>query len=481
MLFNSFQFLVFFIVSWILFLVLRGVPRRVFLLAASYYFYMCWNAKYIVVIWGITLVDYVAGLLIEKCESRQLKKLFLASSLLCNIGLLAVFKYLNFLSVTASNFFHFFGGQHDLLMFNILLPVGLSFHTFQAMSYTIDVYKGKAAAEKHLLNYALYVAFFPQMVAGPIERPNQLLPQFHREPVIHRDRVRSGIALVLWGLFKKMVIADSLSGFVNLVYAAPRSYSGVELVGATLSFALQIYCDFSGYSDIARGVARMMGYELAVNFAQPYFSTSIGEFWHRWHISLSTWFRDYVYFPIGGSRVRMPRQCFNLFVTFLVSGLWHGASWSFVVWGALHGSFLISSRITSDLRRKVHDLLRLEKVPLLHMLAQWFFTMGLVTIAWIVFRARDIRSAWYIVTHLLPLGRFEPTLLAAAGIPRANAPFLFAFVIVMFVVEWWMKHPSQAPSIWSYSPFRVCCKYACAYTIVFFGVFGHTDFIYFQF
>jgi alginate O-acetyltransferase complex protein AlgI len=480
-LFNSFQFLVFFIVVWIFFLALRGVPRRVFLLAASYYFYMCWNAKYIVVIWGITLVDYVAGLLIEKYESRQLKKIFLASSLLCNIGLLVIFKYLNFLSVTTSNLFHLFGGQHNLPIFNILLPVGLSFHTFQAMSYTIDVYKGKAAAEKHLLNYALYVAFFPQMVAGPIERPNHLLPQFCREPFIFRDRVRSGIELALWGLFKKMVIADSLSGFVNLVYAAPRSYSGVELLGATLSFALQIYCDFSGYSDIARGIARMMGYELAVNFAQPYFSTSISEFWHRWHISLSTWFRDYVYIPIGGSRVRVPRQYFNLFVTFLVSGLWHGASWSFVVWGALHGFFLVSSRITFDLRHKVSGLLRLEKVPLLHLLAQWFATMGLVTIAWIVFRARDICSAWFIATHLLPLGHFDSTLLAAAGIPRANAPFLFAFVIVMFVVEWWMKHPSQAPHLWCYSPFRVCCKYACAYTIVFFGVFGHTDFIYFQF
>jgi alginate O-acetyltransferase complex protein AlgI len=480
-LFNSFQFLVFFIVSWVLFLVLRGVPRKVFLLAASYYFYMCWNVKYIVVIWGITLVDYAAGLLIEKSESPQLKKLFLGLSLFCNVGLLVVFKYLNFLTLSTSNLFHLFGGHHDLPIFNILLPVGLSFHTFQAMSYTIDVYKGKAAAERHLLNYALYVAFFPQMVAGPIERPNQLLPQFHRDPVICRDRVRSGIALALWGLFKKMVIADSLSEFVNVVYAAPRAYSGAELVGATLSFALQIYCDFSGYSDIALGIARMMGYELRLNFSQPYFSTSIGEFWRRWHMSLSTWFRDYVYIPMGGSRVKITSQYLNLFITFLVSGLWHGASWSFVVWGALHGSFLVSSRITSAFRRRVHGFLRLEKLPRLHLFAQWLFTMSMVTLAWIVFRARDIRSSWYIVTHLLPLGHFDSTLLAAAGIPRANAPFLFAFIIVMFAVEWWMKHPHRAPHIWRCSPFRACCYYACAYTIVFFGVFGHTDFIYFQF
>jgi D-alanyl-lipoteichoic acid acyltransferase DltB (MBOAT superfamily) len=482
MLFNSFQFLIFFAVSWVLFLALRGTPRKIYLLIASYYFYMCWNTKYIVVIWAITLIDFVAGLLIEKSETAATKKFYLGLSLFCNIGLLVVFKYLNFLDASLSGIVHLFGGQESLPFFQILLPVGLSFHTFQAMSYTIDVYKQKAPAEKNILNYALYVAFFPQMVAGPIERPSQLLPQFHRESVFHSDRVQSGIALAVWGLFKKMVIADSLSGFVSLVYANPYSYSGTELLLATLSFAIQIYCDFSGYSDIALGIARMMGYELRLNFAQPYFSRSIGEFWHRWHISLSTWFRDYVYIPLGGNRVTTSRLFFNLMTTFVLSGLWHGANWTFVVWGGLHGAFLICSRITIGFRARVRAALGLESHPRILMPLQLLFTFTLVTIAWVPFRARDIHSAWYIFTHFYPFGRIDSAILAAAGIPRANTPFLLGFIVVMFLVEWWIQHPHRAPGLWRFSsPFRACCYYGCVYSIVFFGVFGHTDFIYFQF
>jgi alginate O-acetyltransferase complex protein AlgI len=481
LLFNSFQFLLFFAVSWSLFLVLRGTPRKIFLLIASYYFYMCWNTKYIVVIWGITLIDFAAGLLIEKSRVGTTRRIFLGLSLFCNIGLLVVFKYLNFVSTSLTGIVHFFGGQQDLPIFRILLPVGLSFHTFQAMSYTIDVYKQKAPAEKNILAYALYVAFFPQMVAGPIERPRQLLPQFHHEPVLRSDRIKSGIILATWGLFKKMVIADSLGGFVNLVYASPRSYSGAELLLATLSFAIQIYCDFSGYSDIALGIARMMGYELRLNFAQPYFSRSIGEFWHRWHISLSTWFRDYVYIPLGGNRVKTFRLYFNLLATFLLSGLWHGANWTFVIWGGLHGMFLICSHLTAEFRGKVRTALRLDRHPKVLGSLQLLFTFILVTIAWVPFRASDIRSAWYILTHFYPFGGMDSTVLATAGIPRANTPFLLGFVIVMFLVEWWIQHPHRAPSLWQSSPFRVCCYYGCAYSIVFFGVFGHTDFIYFQF
>ncbi|RZU41350.1 MBOAT family O-acyltransferase [Edaphobacter modestus] len=481
MLFNSFQFLLFFAVSWSLFLVLRGTPRKIFLLIASYYFYMCWNTKYIVVIWGITLIDFAAGLLIEKSRIGTTRRFFLGLSLFCNIGLLVVFKYLNFFNTSLTEIVHFFGGQQDLPIFRILLPVGLSFHTFQAMSYTIDVYKKKAPAEKNILDYALYVAFFPQMVAGPIERPRQLLPQFHHEPVLRSDRIKSGITLATWGLFKKMVIADSLSGFVNLVYASPRSYSGVELLLATLSFAIQIYCDFSGYSDIALGIARMMGYELRLNFAQPYFSRSIGEFWHRWHISLSTWFRDYLYIPLGGNRVRTFRLYFNLLATFLLSGLWHGANWTFVVWGGLHGMFLICSHLTAEFRGKVRTALRLDRYPKALESLQLLFTFILVTIAWVPFRASDIRSAWYILTHFYPFGGMSSMVLAAAGIPRANTPFLLGFVTVMFLVEWWIQHPHKAPNLWQSFSFRICCYYGCLYSIIFFGVFGHTDFIYFQF
>jgi alginate O-acetyltransferase complex protein AlgI len=460
---------------------LRGTPRKIFLLIASYYFYMCWNTKYIVVIWGITLIDFAAGLLIEKSRTVNTRRFFLGLSLFCNIGLLVAFKYLNFLDTSITEIIRLFGGHQGLSIFRILLPVGLSFHTFQAMSYTIDVYNRKAPAEKNLLDYALYVAFFPQMVAGPIERPRQLLPQFHHDPLFHSDRVISGITLATWGLFKKMVIADSLSGFVNLVYSSPRSYSGAELLLATLSFSLQIYCDFSGYSDIALGIARMMGYELRLNFAQPYFSRSIGEFWHRWHISLSTWFRDYIYIPLGGNRVKISRLYFNILATFLLSGLWHGANWTFVLWGGFHGAFLICSQMTARFRVRIRTKLRLDGYPKILGFFQLLFTFILITIAWVPFRSSDISSAWYILNHFYPFGAMDSTILATAGIPRANTPFLLGFVIVMFLVEWWIQHPHRAPRLWRYSPFRVCCYYTCVYSIVFFGIFGHTDFIYFQF
>lgn len=481
MLFNTFQFLVFFIVVWVLFLALRGVPRKLLLLVASYYFYMCWNAKYILVILGITIIDYIAGLLIEKSERPGSRKLYLGLSLFGNIGLLVVFKYFNFFSLSVAGFLHSFGLGFNAPILNAILPVGLSFHTFQAMSYTIEVYRGKVPAERSFLNYALYVAFFPQMVAGPIERPNQLLPQFHRDPEFHMERVRSGVEHVLWGLFKKMVIADQLSGFVNLVYSTPRHFTGSELTAATLAFSLQIYCDFSGYSDIALGVARIMGYELRVNFAQPYFSRSIGEFWHRWHISLSTWFRDYVYFPLGGNRVAVPRYYFNLLATFVISGFWHGANWTFLAWGGLHGAFMILSQMTSGLRASARRMLLLDRMPFLLSAFQRLFTFTLVTIAWIMFRAKDIRSAAYIVTHLFPLTPLSSYTLKMGGITRSDTPFLLFFIVTMFVVEWWIMHPHRAPRFWSYSPARWCFFYACVFSVICFGVFGHIDFIYFQF
>ena len=347
MLFNSFQFLFFFVVVWLLFLVTRGTTRKIILLVASYYFYMCWSTRYIFVIWGITVIDYVAGLQIEKAERPGRRRLYLGVSLFCNLSLLVLFKYFNFLTGSLRSASHLFGLQYDPPLLAIILPVGLSFHTFQAMSYTIEVYRRRVPAEKNLLEYALYVAFFPQMVAGPIERPYELLPQFHREPKVSFAGVRSGMVQALWGLFKKMVLADNVADFVRLVYDTPRHYDGAALLLATLLFSIQIYCDFSGYTDIALGIARMMGYELRINFLQPYFSRSVGEFWRRWHISLSTWFRDYVYIPLGGNRVKLSRHYLNLMITFVISGLWHGANWTFVVWGFLHGLYLIVAQATA--------------------------------------------------------------------------------------------------------------------------------------
>jgi alginate O-acetyltransferase complex protein AlgI len=468
MLFNSFQFLFFFLVVWVLFLLTRGTSRKAILLVASYYFYMCWSTRYIFVIWAITLIDYVAGLQIEKAELPARRRLYLAISLFCNLGLLVIFKYFNFLTGSVRSATHLFGLRYDPPLLAIILPVGLSFHTFQAMSYTIEVYRRRVPAEKNLLEYALYVAFFPQMVAGPIERPYELLPQFHREPRVTFAGVRAGMVQALWGLFKKMVVADNVADFVKLVYDTPRHYDGAALLLATLLFSVQIYCDFSGYTDIALGLARMMGYELRINFLQPYFSRSVGEFWRRWHISLSTWFRDYVYIPLGGNRVGLSRHYANLMITFMVSGLWHGANWTFVAWGFLHGLYLIVSQSTS----------RLAKLPAF---LKVLLTFSAVTFAWIFFRANTLGDSWYIATHLVPLGGLDPILLKFGGFTRATTPYLTLSLVAMFVVEWWIAHPERRPRLWARPAFRALAYNACLYAIVFFGFFGHRDFIYFQF
>lgn len=481
MLFNSFQFLFFFLIVWVLVLITRGRTRRVILLVASYYFYMCWRAKYILVILGITLVDYFAGMEIEKAEDPRRRRLFLGISLAANIGLLAFFKYFDFLTGSIWHVGHFFGLESNPPLLSIILPVGLSFHTFQAMSYTIEVYKKKVPAERNLLEYALYVAFFPQMVAGPIERPYHLLPQFHREPEITAEKIRSGLAQAMWGLFKKIVLADNVSNFVKLIYQSPRAYDGAELSLATLLFSIQIYCDFSGYTDIAIGVARMMGYDLAINFRQPYFSKSVAEFWHRWHISLSTWFRDYTYIPMGGSRVTRMRHWFNLMVTFLVSGLWHGANWTFVVWGGLHGLYMIAYVWLRPLAGRVGHALHTERFPRLVGAAKMIFTFALVTIAWAYFRASTIGDAWYITWHLLPLGRLNPYVLKVGGFSKATLPYLVLLTVLMFLVEWVIAHPELTPKIWASPVFRALCYNICIFAIAFFGFYGHRDFIYFQF
>ncbi len=481
MLFNSFQFFFFFLVVWALFLVSRGTPRKILLLAASYYVYMCWSTKYIFVIWAITLIDYAAGLGIERARGER-RRFYLGLSLFCNLALLFFFKYFNFVTGSIWTTAHLFGLRSDPPLLNILLPVGLSFHTFQAMSYTIEVYRGNAPAEKSLLNYGLYVAFFPQMVAGPIERPNHLLPQFHRDPHPDFSGIRSGLTQALWGLFKKMVIADNVADFVKQIYAAPRQYDGAELALATVLFSIQIYCDFSGYTDIALGLARLMGYELAVNFRQPYFSRSPSEFWRRWHISISTWFRDYVYIPLGGNRVTPLRRYWNLLVTFLASGLWHGASWSFAVWGCLHGTYLIAQQEASAFAARRGWAARLHGAPAAALNgAKILLTWSLVTVAWIYFRASTLRDAWFITWHLWPLGRLDPFVLKTGGFSRDEAPVLVLAVLLLFLVDWWIANQARVPRAWRSPVFRALCYNACAWAIVFYGFFGHRDFIYFQF
>lgn len=332
MLFNSFQFITFYICIVVALCSLPYRYRWILLLVASTYFYMCWNPKYIVFLIFIIVVDYFCGIGMQATNAQALRRLLLGVSLCSNIGLLFVFKYFNFFSHNLSALV-----GHAFPVLDLVLPIGLSFHVFQSLAYTIDVYRRSIEPERHAGIFALFVMFFPQLVAGPIERPQNLLHQFHETRRFTYDNFRVGAQLALWGLIKKVCIADLVSDPVNRVYTAPTTYSGPILLLATIYFTVQIYCDFSGYTDIARGVAKIMGYDLMVNFRQPYFSRSIQDFWRRWHISLSTWFRDYVFYPLGGSRVPQTLILRNILVVFLVSGLWHGAAWTFVIWGGLHG------------------------------------------------------------------------------------------------------------------------------------------------
>ena len=477
MIFTTFQFAVFFAAVFPLFFALPRSWRYLMLLAASYYFYMCSIPWYITVIIVITLVDYAAGICIERSRSKRSRMAFLILSIVTNFGILLVFKYAAFF---ASNINDVFGLGLPVLRF--ILPLGISFHTFQAVSYTIEVYRGRCPAERNLVKYALYVAFFPQMVAGPIERPYNLLPQFHAAQSLSFDNFRAGMRQMLWGLFKKVAVADLVAPAVNTVYASPQQFSGPLLVLATFFFAVQIYCDFSGYSDIAIGSARMMGFRLMTNFRQPYFATSVVEFWHRWHISLSTWFRDYLYIPLGGNRVSPARHYANIMIVFLVSGLWHGANWTFAVWGGLHGLYLIIGSLTAGVRARAKAALGIGPSGPVQSLISGVFVFAIVTIAWVFFRAASVGDGLYIVTHFVDRAGFRPTDLFTLGLPRFEMAIALVLIGVVAATEWAMTHSPRLTALWSmHRSVRWAGYLACVFGVIFFGVFEGAEFIYFQF
>lgn len=386
MLFNSISFLIFFLVVIPVYFFLPNKFRWIWLLLTSCYFYMAFIPQYILVLFFLIVLDFFLGITIEKSVGEKREK-WLILSIFSNVGTLFLFKYFNFFEENIRFLFQFFNVSLSSNAISWVLPLGLSFHTFQSLSYVIEVYRGNVKAEKHLGIYALYVMFFPQLVAGPIERPQHMLKQFYEHHSFESARFFSGLQRMVWGFFKKIVVADRLAVFVNTVYSAPSDAVGPSVVIATLFFAFQIYCDFSGYCDIAIGVAKILGFELSENFRAPYFSRSISEFWHRWHMSLSSWFRDYVYFSLGGSRVTESKVARNLFLTFLLSGLWHGASWTYVFWGAINGVYLIVERL-------------LKKVfP-----SKNFFHVGatfvLICFSWIFFRAKNLSDAFTLIKQL---------------------------------------------------------------------------------
>lgn len=388
-LFNSLAYAVFLPVVFILYWVLPHKFRWPLLLLASYYFYMSWNAAYVILIGATTLVSYGCALLLEKTDNPKKKKGYVAVVLFISLGILFVFKYYNFAAGLLE-------GIHEAIRIprlDVLLPVGISFYTFQTLSYVIDVYRGQTKAEHNLGIYATFVSFFPQLVAGPIERSSNLLPQITSEKRFDYASATYGIRLILWGLYKKMVIADNLAVFVDRVFENVQNYQGYSFVLAAFFFSIQIYCDFSGYSDIARGSAKLLGIDLMENFKSPYFSSSIREFWSRWHISLSTWFRDYVYIPLGGNRNGKFRTILNNLITFLVSGLWHGANVTYLVWGGIHGAGQVVENLTGLDRKgqKKSRLRRIIGIPVVFVF---------VTLAWVFFRAKSLPDAVYVLTHL---------------------------------------------------------------------------------
>jgi alginate O-acetyltransferase complex protein AlgI len=448
--------------------------RWVLMLLASYAFYMCWNTFYIVLIIASTLIDYCVGHAIAKTQVTWKRRSLLALSLLANLGLLFVFKYWNFFNTSAAELCNACHLPWAVPNLNVLLPVGISFYTFQTLSYTIDVYRNELKPEPHLGRFALYVSFFPQLVAGPIERASRFLPQLQKPSKTNDSNNIQAVVQILWGLFKKVVIADRLAIYVSAVYGHAGEHNGITYWLATYAFALQIYCDFSGYSDIAIGAAKLFGIDLMKNFRSPYFAANLQDFWRRWHISLSNWLRDYLYISLGGSRKGEFRTAISLMVTMLLGGLWHGASWNFVIWGASHGIALWLLRATTNYRRSVLERIQLPKIltTSLGILATFHF----VCLTWVFFRAETLADASLIITGMFT--HFGKPFIDAAVF--ANAAIGIALLLLVEINKWdssdvsgWLKSYPRTTA-WATS-------YLLLIGIVLFGAESGAQFIYFQF
>jgi D-alanyl-lipoteichoic acid acyltransferase DltB (MBOAT superfamily) len=442
------------------------------LLVASCYFYMAFIPAYILILLITILIDYFAAIWIEEAQEGTKKTIFLVVSILSTCLVLFVFKYYNFFCFNINALAALLHWNYSVAALKLILPIGLSFHTFQSLSYVIEVYHGHQKAERHFGIYSLYVMFYPQLVAGPIERPQNLLHQFYEEHHFDYQRVREGFRLILWGMVKKVVIADQLANCVNPVYNNPDLHNGTTLILATVFFSFQIYCDFSGYSEIAIGAAKVMGFELMQNFNRPYFAQSVAEFWKRWHISLSTWFKDYLYISLGGNRVGLPRWYFNLFLTFLVSGLWHGANWTYVIWGALNGIYLILGVATAPIWGKYFRT-RTRLGAVVGIVGTYCLTCA----AWVFFRAASIQDAQLIFHKVLFqrgslfIGTLSPMAYSMFGIVLlVSAEFKQEY----FPNRWRLLSSPNVWLRWSAYIFLVLC-------ILLIGVFDGGQFIYFQF
>lgn len=443
MLFNSIQFIAFFPIVVLLYFAVPKRVRYLWLLAASYFFYMCWNAKYAVLLLYSTAVTYFSGLLIDRCDkknwSQRRKKFFVALSFILNLSLLFLFKYFNF----AVENINFVLAKCNLEVitpqFDFLLPVGISFYIFQALSYTMDVYRKEIYVERNFLKYALFVSFFPQLVAGPIERSKNLLKQISTDNAFSYENFRRGLLIMLWGYFQKIVVADRIGILVDTVYGNVGNYAGGYYLLASILFAVQIYCDFSGYSLIAAGAAKVMGFQLMENFNCPYFATSVAEFWRRWHISLTSWFRDYLYIPLGGSRKGTVRKYLNVMIVFLVSGLWHGAQWTYIVWGGLNGFFQVTGNVLAPVRDKAGKLLNIKENSFGCRVFRTVTTFALVDVTWIFFRAASIYDALHMLKSILTVPNpwiFIDNSIYELGLSQKQFHLMIFSLAVLFAADW---------------------------------------------
>lgn len=487
MLFNSLKFVLFFPCVTLGYFVLPPKVRNLWLLICSYLFYMCWNPRYALLMLASTAITWLAGIAMKNAAPKK-KKQVLAAAVLLNLAILFVFKYAGFVLDNFNQIRHMLGMESIFTGFQLLLPVGISFYIFQAVGYAADVYRGEIEPETNFLRYALFVSFFPQLVAGPIERSRNMLPQFREVHRFDYGRFRTGLIQMLWGYIQKLVIADRLALLVDGVYSNLAAQGTVSLLLAVVFFAVQLYCDFSSYSDIAIGAARIMGFDLMRNFNSPYLALSLGEFWNRWHISLSTWLRDNVYIPLGGNRKGAARTCLNLFTVFLVSGIWHGAAWTYVIWGALHGLWMAASRLSRGLRTSLCNALHIDRQGRVHTFFCWLLTFAFVSGALVIFRADSLSQAAEFYRGLLHwnaapfVGGFD-----ALGMDRPDFIVSCLAVAALFVCDWLRRKKGPLTPQLTAQPIAVqwAVLLAGILLVVIFGMYGEgyveKPFIYFQF
>jgi len=491
MLFNSFEYLIFlpivFIIYWFV-LKDKIQIQNIFLLIASYFFYGWWDWRFLALIIFSSFVDYYVAKGINKTSNIKVKKRLLGLSLSVNLGLLGVLKYFNFFTTSFHDAFNSIGIEVDSFTINIILPVGISFYTFQTLSYTIDVYRDKLKPTSDIVAFFAFVSFFPQLVAGPIERASNLLPQFSSKRIFNYAKSVDGLRQILWGLFKKIVIADSLATHVNYIFSNSETLPSSMLLLGAIMFAFQIYGDFSGYSDIAIGTAKLFGFSLMQNFAFPYFSRNIAEFWRRWHISLSTWFRDYLYIPLGGSRGGTSMKIRNTIIIFVVSGFWHGANWTFIIWGALNAIYFIPSLLYNTNRKYLSNNTSNKNHPTFREIIQILITFTLTTFAWIFFRAKDITHAIsYIKNIFINNLSWFPNIQNVTEVQKINMLLLFLLVIFLIIIEWFSRSSEHGLSnIFKSSTipntiFRRLLYFVLILIILLYLPNKSADFIYFQF